>query len=201
MEHPLRGKKCQYERDLNLIRGYAIGGLALTRTVILLGTAHRLQGAEKGTSNIVDPDYGTLIEQLWQTFSFDFVFEEASGLGPTLAEKFALQRIGPNRYRDIDPSAAGRKKLGIGSDTGEDYRIGRPDFDSGHWGYGREELVEVHEKREHFWLPFIRAQEFNKALLVCGLAHLLSFAFRLKGDNFDVKAYSYMPYKLLAQPV
>jgi hypothetical protein len=174
--------------------------VALTKTVILLGTAHRLQGAKKGSSNIDDPDYSILIEQLCSTFAIDFIFEEASGLGPTIAEKFALETIGPNRYKDIDPNVEARKKLGIGSHSGKDYRIGRLNFDTNHWGYGREELVDVQEKREYFWLPFIREQEFSRALLICGQAHLLSFAFRLKGEDFDVRAYSYMPYKLLARP-
>jgi hypothetical protein len=175
-------------------------GLVLMKTVILLGTAHRVQGAKKGICNIEDPDYGTLVNQLWQTYSVDFIFEEASGLGPTFAEKFALEKIGPNRYKDIDPSAGDRKKLGILAETGKDYRIGRLNFDTGHWGFGREELIDVHEKREHLWLPFIREQEFIRALVICGHAHLLSFAFRLKGEGFDVKAFSYMPYALLARP-
>ena len=121
-------------------------------------------------------------------------------VGPTFAEKFALANIGPNRYKDIDPSAAGRKKLGIPAETGKDYRIGKLNFDTSHWGFGREELIEVQEKREHFWLPFIREQKFIRALVICGQAHLLSFAFRLKGEGFNVKAYSYMPYALLARP-
>jgi hypothetical protein len=170
----------------------------LAKTVILLGTSHRVQGALKGIRNVEDPDYKTLVEQLSQTFSVDFVFEEASGLGPTFAEKFALQRIGPNRYKDIDPSVEQRKKLGIAPDTGKDYRIGRLNLDTNHWGYGREELIDAQEQREHFWLPFIRERDFRRALLVCGQAHLLSFAFRLKADNLEVRAYSYMPYKLLA---
>jgi hypothetical protein len=172
----------------------------VAKTVILLGTAHRLQGAEKGSCNIDDPDYGTLIEQLRESYSVEFIFEEASGLGPTFAEKFALRRLGPYRYKDIDPSAAERKRLGIGSGTSKDYRIGRVNFDTSHWGYSREELIDVHDKRERFWLPFIRAQEFHSALMICGHSHLLSFAFRLRGENFDVKAYSYMPFKLLARP-
>jgi hypothetical protein len=172
----------------------------LSKTVVFVGTSHRLQGAEKGSCNIDDPDYRTLISQLWQNHSIDFVFEEASGLGPTFAEKFALEKIGPDRYKDIDPSAGGRKKLGISTETGRDCRIGRPNLDTGHWGFGREEFVEVHEKRECFWLPFIREPEFISALVICGHAHLLSFAFRLKAERFDVKAYSYMPYALLACP-
>jgi hypothetical protein len=173
--------------------------MALTRTVILLGTSHRVQGAEKRNSNIKDPDYEALVRQLWQTFAIDFLFEEASGLGPTFAEKFALREMGPGRYKDIDPSAEYRKKLGI-TETSKDYRIGSANLDTGHWGYGREELIDAQEQRESFWLPFIRKQEFSRALLICGHAHLLSFAFRLKGENFDARAYSYMPYKLLALP-
>jgi len=165
--------------------------------VILLGTSHRVQGAAKGSSNIEDCDYKTLVEQLWQTFSVDFVFEEASGLGPTFAEKFAFEKIGANRYKDIDPGGQQRKKLGFAPGTSKDYRIGRPNLDTNHWGYGREELIDAHEQREYFWLPFIREQKFSRALLICGHAHLLSFAFRLKSENVEVKAYSYMPYKLL----
>ena len=48
-------------------------------TVILLGTAHRVQGAERGICNIEDADYKTLVDQLWREHSLDFVFEEASG--------------------------------------------------------------------------------------------------------------------------
>ena len=179
---------------------YSEGSQALTKTVILLGTSHRLQAAEKGVANIEDPDYETLVEQLWQTYAADFVFEEASGLGPTFAEKFSFEKIGPNRYKDIDPSAEGRKKLGI-PETGKHYWIGKLNFDTDHWGFCREELIDAHEKREHLWLPFIREQEFGRALLICGQAHLLSFAFRLKCEGFDLKAYSYMPYGLLARPV
>jgi hypothetical protein len=173
--------------------------MALTRTVILLGTSHRVQGAERRSSNIKDPDYDALVRQLSRTFAIDFLFEEASGLGPTFAEKFAMREMGPNRYKDIDPSAEYRRKLGI-TETSKDYRIGNANLDTGHWGYGREELIDAQEQRECFWLPSIREQDFSRALLICGHAHLLSFAFRLKAENFEVRAYSYMPYKLLALP-
>jgi hypothetical protein len=140
------------------------GGLVAMKTVILLGTAHRIQGAERGICNIEDPDYETLVAQLWREYAVDFIFEEASGLGPTIAEKFALANIGPHRYKDIDPSAADRKKLGLPPETGKDYRIGKLNFDTNHWGFGREEQIDAHETREHFWLPFIREQRFIKKL-------------------------------------
>src|SRR5262249_41897260 len=48
------------------------GGLVARKTVILLGTAHRVQGAERGICNIEDPDYETLVDQLWLEYAVDF---------------------------------------------------------------------------------------------------------------------------------
>ena len=36
-------------------------------------------------------------------------------------------------------------------------------------------------------------QDFEKALMVCGQNHALSFAFRLSAANFNVKTISYAP--------
>jgi len=55
------------------------GGLVVMKTVILLGTAHRVQGAARGICNIEDPDYETLVDQLWLKYSVDFVFEARPG--------------------------------------------------------------------------------------------------------------------------
>ena len=109
-----------------------IEGAVMMKTIILLGTAHRVQGAARGSCNIEDPDYETLVDQLWLEYAVDFVFEEASGLGPTFAERFTLANIGPHRYKDIDPSATDRKKLGIPAETGKDYRIGKLNFATNH---------------------------------------------------------------------
>jgi len=48
------------------------------------------------------------------------------------AHGLALANIGPLRYKDIDPSAADRKKLGIPAETGKDYRIGKLNFATNH---------------------------------------------------------------------
>ena len=50
---------------------------------------------------------------------------------------------------------------------------------------------EVHDKREEFWLRQITGQEFKSALMICGLAHVLSFAFRLRAQDFSVQALEY----------
>ena len=47
----------------------------------------------------------------------DFVFEEATGLGPTTAEGLSLKRLGPGRYLDVDPAVEQRDDYGISKDT------------------------------------------------------------------------------------
>src|SRR5438034_6760629 len=42
-------------------------------------------------------------------------------------------------------------------------------------------------------LERMKGQAFNKALMICGIAHMLSFAFRLQDARFEVKAIDYLP--------
>jgi hypothetical protein len=169
------------------------------RQIILLGTDHALQEAEKRGGNIVDPDFRELVEQLANEFSVDFIFEEASNLGPTFAEKFATKKLGPDRYRDVDPSRESRQELNLLPDAEEAYWIGRPNLDTCHWGSARQQLLDVHEGREQLWLQAIKARDFSKALMIIGQAHLLSFGFQLKSEELEVRGYCYMPYALLAR--
>jgi hypothetical protein len=53
--------------------------------------------------------------------------------------------------------------------------------------------LEMHEAREKFWLQMILDRSFDKALMICGLSHMLSFAFRLQVYDFQVKALDYLP--------
>jgi hypothetical protein len=142
--------------------------------VVILGTDHRLQGAEKRSGNIDDPDYRSLVEQLTTQFSIDFVFEEVTALGPTFAEKFTSARLGSDSYRDIDPARELRPGFGIPTKTGDTYWIGGPDLDSGHWGCALEEFVDAHTKREQLWLSFIKETEFKSALVIVGEVHGLN---------------------------
>jgi hypothetical protein len=41
------------------------------------------------------------------------------------------------------------------------------------------------------WLKRIQQSEFNSALVICGLVHLLSFAFRIRDAKFSVQAINY----------
>jgi hypothetical protein len=167
--------------------------------VVILGTDHRLQGAEKRSGNIDDPDYRILVEQLVTKFSINFIFEEVTDLGPSLAEKFASERLGSDRYRDIDPARELRPSLGIPISTGESYWIGGPNLNSGHWGCAHEEFVDALAKREQIWLRVIKEEEFKAALAICGQVHGLSFGSVLGKEDFDVKLYHYLPFSLLAQ--
>jgi hypothetical protein len=53
--------------------------------------------------------------------------------------------------------------------------------------------IEAHESREIFWLQTIPGSAFDSGLMVCGIAHMLSFAYRLRAANFEVKAIDYLP--------
>src|ERR1700693_3060024 len=89
----------------------------MIKQVTVFGVAHRLQCAEKRSdNNIDDPAYQALVEQMLK--NKDFVFEEASGLGPTLAERLSTKKWGSGRYSDIDPSNETRSKHGIAEQTG-----------------------------------------------------------------------------------
>ncbi len=140
----------------------------------MLGTSHRPTGVDRGTMNIDDPNYLLLVQQLVIEKAADFIFEEATGFGPTTAERLALAHLGPKHYLDVDPPRNMGQEFGISTDTGEPYSIGPPpDLDFANW-----EFVEVHRVRETNWLQKIKDQEFKKALMICGIVHMLSFAFR-----------------------
>jgi hypothetical protein len=172
-----------------------VGGF-MSRFVVLFGTSHRLQGAVKGQSNVDDPTYAELVERLISEQQIDFILEEATGLGPTNAEKIALCHWGQNHYLDVDPPKSERTNYGISLETCLCFPIDPEDSqkseDVACWDY-----VEEHEIREKLWLQRIVGASFTRALMICGAAHLLSFSFRLRSAAFDVKALYYMPHHKL----
>jgi hypothetical protein len=154
------------------------------RPVIVLGTSHRLQGAEKREGNIDDPHYMNLVEHLTSCFRIDFIFEEASELGPTVAQKLA-ERSGL-KYRDIDPHVDKRHLYGLSADTGG--RLEKP-FDFAGWT-----KPEEHRKREAFWVEKIKGESFQAGLVICGVLHTLSLAGSLSSAGFEkVHACYYLP--------
>jgi len=155
--------------------------------VTVLATLHVVQGAEKRLGNVHDPMYVALLNKLMISEGVDFIFEEASGLGPTVAEKLALGQLPFGRYLDIDPSRNERADFGIPPNSSEPHMIGEPPSVA----FANWQVLDVHAKREELWLARMRQRRFQSALVICGLVHLLSFAFRLQQADFSVQAINY----------
>jgi len=161
--------------------------------VTVLGTYHELQGSKKRPGNINDPLYVDLITDLIQEQTIDFIFEEATGLGPTSAEDLSAKLVGANRYLDLDPPTQKRQIFGIPPETNKPVMLGTPMSDPPNVGWANWQPIRMHEAREKLWLERIKGQAFNKALMICGIVHMLSFAFRLQDARFEVKAIDYRP--------
>jgi hypothetical protein len=155
--------------------------------VTVLATLHVMQGAEKRAGNVNDPMYLALLTKLLISEGVDFIFEEASGLGPTIAEKLALEKLAFGHYVDIDPAKGERAEFGIPSHSNEPHMIGEPPSVA----FANWQILEVHAKREELWVKRIQQHEFQSALVICGLVHLLSLAFRLQAAKFSVQAINY----------
>lgn len=155
--------------------------------VTVLATLHVVQGAEKRVGNVHDPMYVALLEKLTLSENIDFIFEEASGLGPTIAEKLALERLAFGHYVDIDPARGERPDFGIPSNSSEPHMIGSPPSVA----FANWQILDVHAKREQLWLKRMQQHEFESALVIVGLVHLLSFAFRLESAGFSARAIDY----------
>jgi hypothetical protein len=161
----------------------------MSASVIMLGTYHELQGSEKRHGNVNDPLYAELVQYLIEDERIDFVFEEATDLGPTTAERLAAKLLGAGRYLDVDPSTQQRESFGIPAETNTPFLIGNPP-DA---GFANWQPIKMHEAREKLWLQRLSGRTFTKALMICGFAHMMSFAFRLQQDNFGVKMVDYIP--------
>ena len=155
--------------------------------ITVLATLHVLQGAEKRFGNLHDPMYAALLKKLIVSQGVDFIFEEASGLGPTIAEKLASEHLGPGHYLDVDPARGDRPDFGIPVNSHEPYMIGSPPLVA----FANWQIIEAHAKREKLWVERMQQHKFESALAICGLVHLLSFASRLQSAKFSVQAINY----------
>lgn len=164
----------------------------MNRLVVVFGTTHELQNGEKYGRSVDDPHFRKLLDMLVVEDQIDFIFEEATGLGPTTAEKLTLT-WGPDRYLDVDPPRCDREKFGIPENTNEPIPLGSP-FSVPPIAVSADRVFhEAHARREEHWLRQIMKQDFKKALMVCGQNHALSLGFRLRGANFDVKTVTCAP--------
>jgi hypothetical protein len=155
----------------------------------VLATYHELQGLDGRTSSVDDPVYAILMRTLVERQGIDFIFEEASGANPSTAERFAEEIFGEGHYLDVDPPLQKRVDLGIPSEVSTPELFGNPPTA----GFAYWQSTNGHDAREKLWFRLIQAQRFNRALVICGIAHGLSFAFRLKSAEFDVKVINYVP--------
>ena len=154
----------------------------------VLGTYHELQGSSKRPGNVDDPLYEELVTYSIRNEAIDFVFEEATGLGPTTAEHLSAKFVGTNRYLDLDPPTQKRHVFGIPPEKNEPFMLGTPMSNPPNVGWANWQPIKTHEAREKLWLELIKGQPFSKALMICGIAHMLSFAFQLQDARFEVKA-------------
>jgi hypothetical protein len=166
------------------------------RFVFVLGTSHHLQMAERRAArenNVADPLYTELIKHFLRPTclgdAVDAIFEEASGCGPTAAEKLAKE-LGL-AYRDVDPHPNERYLHNLSPETGEPLA---PPFD----------LVvrvshEQHSKREDLWVTKIGQEEFRAAVVICGFLHTLTLSEKLTNAGFVVYAYVYVPHDKLCR--
>lgn len=162
----------------------------------VLAVPHQLQGP-CFEGYVQDPSYERLVNRLVR--QADFVFEEAAGRLPSVAQTSTGKILGSGHYLDVDLPPGQRQQYGIAEKTGKDFPIDpsqlcsdvTPDI-------GDCVFVNEHRKREELWLQKIQSQVFEKGLMVCGTSHGLSFAFRLQCAGFsEVILYSYIPYNKL----
>lgn len=169
-----------------------------SRSISILGTSHRLQGAVKAEhiKHIDDASYKRYVEIQLLTEQVDFVFEEATEFGPTVAERLSTEILGIGHYMDIDPHPKNREKFGI-PDLGNDYTPIYPS-DLNCKDFVQHEHLEGQAKREQLWVNRVKEQSFASALFICGYLHTLSLSFRLATEGFSVaQASVYMPYHKL----
>lgn len=161
----------------------------MSKAALILGVPHQLQGPSF-RGYIDDPSYGILLQDLIQ-HGVDFVFEEATGRRPSTAEKLTESVLGAGHHLDVDPPVNERAKYGIAKITGG----GGPIDPSRPIDVYESALVEEQRKREELWLQRIQTQPFSKALIVVGLAHALSIAFRLVSAGVGIpEVRHYVPY-------
>lgn len=165
------------------------GDFKVTKSALVLGVAHQLQGPK--FTDFVDHHWFHWLARKNITES-DFVFEEASGKGPSIAEDLANEILSPGHYADIDPPADERARYGI-PDGASGCVVIDPPHDYYEWV-----SIDAQKVREELWLRKITETSFKKAFVIVGFGHSLSLAFRLSSAGVLVeKALSFVPHHKL----
>jgi hypothetical protein len=165
----------------------------MAKSVTVLGVLHDLQGPHF-PGYVEDPSYPMLLESLMR--EIDCVFEEASGLGPSIAEDLAASHLGAGHYLDVDPPRNERAKYGIPEKTTDGCPIdpcNSPDTFA-------ILFVDAQRLREELWIRRIEQHAFKKAIVIVGIGHSLSIAFRLIVAGIVVdQVLAYTPHQKLCQ--
>lgn len=170
----------------------------MPKSISIVGTSHRLQGARKAEliRYINDPSYKRYLEDQLRPKVFDFVFEEASELGPTIAEETAATLLGQGHYLDVDPHPNNREKFGIPELINSHTPINP--YEQSNSDFVQHEDLEGRGRREELWVRRVKEQSFNWALFICGYLHSLSLSFRLRSEGISVAQVGiYMPFDKL----
>jgi hypothetical protein len=165
----------------------------MTKSAVVLGILHDLQGP-RFSCYVDDPSYPLLLKEAMK--GIDCVFEEASGHSPSIAEDLAATILGAGHYVDIDPSVDERPKYGLPKTTA----FGVPvDMWNSADSYVSM-LSDVQGKREELWVKRIAETSFSKAIVIVGVAHCLSVAFRLISAGIGVESvWGYTPHEKLCK--
>ena len=117
----------------------------MTKSIVVFAVPHPLQGLGF-VGYIDDSHYVSLIEDLISR-RVDFVFEEAGGRKPSIAESITNDSLGAGHYMDVDPAPHERSKFGIPVTVPG----ARPNL------LGCEYAnIEQHRKREALWTQRVR---------------------------------------------
>lgn len=160
----------------------------MSRCVQVIAVPHQLQGPGFH-SYVEDESYSDWVGAFIRN-GVDFVFEEASGRGPSVGQQLADSVLGPGHYLDIDPSRDERPKYGLAKDSGGGGCIDPMNSADVY----EQSNVDQQRKREELWQERIQAKTFKKGVVICGTAHALSVAFRLRAPGVEVEVYTYTPH-------
>jgi len=163
--------------------------MPIQKKFVILGVDHRVQGDATCEGAIEDSDYEHLLDTIIDSNNLDFVGEECRS-NPTHAAKIAREQLGEGHHQNVDPLIENeREQFGIG-DTGR--RISFRSASGGEYLVTCE-IVTEQEKREKIWVNRLIESTSTNGLLICGYAHALSVAFRIRELGFEVNVRTYLP--------
>ncbi len=159
------------------------------KKLIIFGTYHEVQGVQgvESFKNIDDPDYKTLLEELMALHKVDFIFEEASGYGPSVASEMTTLP-----YLDMDSETTDEALSKFPEPPQALFRTRTKVQET-----AQKLGLECQDWRESCWVRKIKAEQFETGLVICGRTHSLSIAFRLQTEGYEVHVYTYEPIKRL----